>query len=54
MPRIRLTYWWNGHAPGDVVDVDDQVAVTLVGRIAVHAEETDGEPAAERPEKSKA
>ncbi|WP_168214390.1 hypothetical protein [Amycolatopsis sp. BJA-103] len=51
MPRIRLTYWWNGHAPGDVVDVDDQVAVTLVGRIAVDAEE---EPAAERPEKSKA
>ncbi|MFI0804690.1 hypothetical protein SAMN04489729_6619 [Amycolatopsis lurida] len=53
MPRIRLTYWWDGHAPGDVVDVDDQVAVTLVGRIAVRAEDDGGEPAAERAEASK-
>ncbi|MFI7115202.1 hypothetical protein [Amycolatopsis sp. NPDC049868] len=52
MPRIRLTYWWDGHAPGDVVDVDDQVAVTLIGRIAVRAEDDGGEPAAERSETS--
>lgn len=49
MPRIRLTFWWDGHAPGDVVEVDDQVATTLVGRIAEIAGDADDEAAAERP-----
>ncbi|MCE7001804.1 hypothetical protein LWC34_02955 [Kibdelosporangium philippinense] len=56
MPRIRLTYWWDGHAPGAVVDVDDQVATTLIGRIAVPATD-DAEterPARKQSETSKA
>jgi hypothetical protein len=34
MPEIRLTYWWNGHEPGDVVEVDEVTARTLLSAIA--------------------
>ncbi|MGX1371104.1 hypothetical protein RKD19_006463 [Streptomyces canus] len=36
--KIQLTYWWNGHEPGDVVDVDDLAARELLGVIARPAE----------------
>lgn len=58
MPRIRLTYWWDGHAPGDVVEVEDEVATTLLGKIAVTATDSGSEdaerPARKRSETSKA
>ncbi|MFF4033327.1 hypothetical protein ACFYZ2_26860 [Streptomyces sviceus] len=38
MQKIQLTYWWNGHEPGDVVDVDDPAARELLGVIARPAE----------------
>lgn len=38
MQKIQLTYWWNGHEPGDVVDVDDLAARELLGVIARPAE----------------
>jgi hypothetical protein len=51
MPKIRLTYWWNGHQPGDIVEVDDVTARTLLGTIAVAvADERDPQPR-KRPEK---
>ena len=34
MPRILLTYWWNGHEPGDIVETDDQTAREVLGVIA--------------------
>jgi hypothetical protein len=34
MPEIRLTYWWNDRAPGDVVEVDEVTARALLGTIA--------------------
>ena len=34
MLKIRLTYWWNGHQPNDVVEVDDVTARTLLAAIA--------------------
>lgn len=34
MPQIRLTYWWSGHEPGDVVEVDEVTARTLLSAIA--------------------
>ncbi|GIJ50307.1 hypothetical protein Val02_71930 [Virgisporangium aliadipatigenens] len=43
MPEIRLTYWWNGHVPGDVVDVDETTARTL-SVISVPASESEPEP----------
>jgi hypothetical protein len=35
MPRIRLAHWHDGHAPGDVVDVDGDLLPALVrdGRV---------------------
>jgi hypothetical protein len=45
--KIQLTYWWNGHEPGDVVDVDDQTARGLLDVIARQAE--DSEDAGEEP-----
>ena len=33
MPRILLTYWWNGHEPGDIVETDDQTAREVLGVI---------------------
>lgn len=50
MQKIQLTYWWNGHEPGDVVEVDDSTARGVLGVIArpvseAEAEaERDGEP----------
>ncbi|WP_328783795.1 hypothetical protein OIE52_12595 [Streptomyces canus] len=38
MQKIQLTYWWNEHEPGDVVDVDDPTARELLGVIAHPAE----------------
>ncbi|MFF1307567.1 hypothetical protein [Streptomyces sp. NPDC058307] len=38
MQKIQLTYWWNGHEPGDVVDVDDETARGLLDVIARSAE----------------
>ncbi|MDH6448856.1 MULTISPECIES: hypothetical protein [unclassified Streptomyces] len=38
MQKIQLTYWWNGHEPGDLVDVDDLAARELLGVIARPAE----------------
>ena len=38
MQKIQLTYWWNGHEPGDVVDVEDADARELLGVIARPAE----------------
>lgn len=29
MPRIRLAHWHDGHAPGDVITVDDDTARAL-------------------------
>lgn len=40
MPRILLTYWWNGHEPGDIVETDDQTAREVIGVIARPAEDT--------------
>ena len=40
MPKILLTYWWNGHEPGDTVETDDQTARELVGVIARPVEDT--------------
>jgi hypothetical protein len=36
MPRIRLAFWHDGHAPGDEVDVDDGTlrALRRDGRVA--------------------
>ena len=51
MPKIRLTYWWNGHQPNDVVEVDDVTARTLLAVIAepVEAEKArKAQPAAEK------
>ena len=51
MQKIQLTYGWNGHEPGDVVEVDDPTARGVLGVIAMPAPETEpepeGEPAAE-------
>jgi hypothetical protein len=46
--KIQLTYWWNGHEPGDAVDVDDQTARGLLDVIARPAE--DSEDTGEEPE----
>ena len=55
MPRIRLTYWWDGNDPGDVLTVDEETATQLLGRVAVaEPEEESGAPARERGEASKA
>lgn len=54
MQKIQLTYWWNGHEPGDVVEVDDPTARGVLGVIARPAPEPapepepEGEPDAER------
>ncbi len=40
MPKILLTYWWNGHEPGDTVETDDQTARELLGVIARPVEDT--------------
>jgi len=45
MPEIRLTYWWKGHAPGDVVDVDETTARTLS---VISEPVTDAEPPREK------
>lgn len=29
MPRIRLAHWHDGHAPGDVIDVDEDTCRAL-------------------------
>jgi len=29
MPRIRLAHWHDGHAPGDEIDVDDDLMRSL-------------------------
>ncbi|MGW0422605.1 hypothetical protein [Streptomyces sp. NPDC003015] len=54
MRKIQLTYWWNGHEPGDVVDVDDQTARGLLDVIARPAEDSgdsdDSEDGGEGPE----
>ncbi|MFF7174262.1 hypothetical protein [Streptomyces pseudovenezuelae] len=42
MQKIQLTYWWNGHEPGDVVDVDDPAARELLGVIARPSEPLEG------------
>ncbi|MDH6433153.1 hypothetical protein M2158_001630 [Streptomyces sp. SAI-144] len=41
MQKIQLTYWWNGHGPGDVVDVDEPTARGLLGVIARPAEDSE-------------
>ncbi|MET9792809.1 hypothetical protein ACFW93_18120 [Streptomyces canus] len=41
MQKIQLTYWWNGHEPGDVVDVDEPTARGLLGVIARPAEDSE-------------
>jgi len=45
VPRILLTYWWNGHEPGDIVDVDDQTARGVLGVIARPAPPAEDEDA---------
>ncbi|WP_020117847.1 hypothetical protein [Streptomyces canus] len=49
MQKIQLTYWWNGHEPGDVVDVDDPAARELLGVIARPAEPLEGSADSEDP-----
>ncbi|MFG3290485.1 hypothetical protein ACGF3G_16980 [Streptomyces sp. NPDC048179] len=44
MQKIQLTYWWNGHEPGDVVEVDDPTAREALGVIARPAPEPEPEP----------
>lgn len=36
MPRIRLAYWHDGHAPGDEIDVtvEEAAALSRDGRVA--------------------
>ncbi|MFI1355404.1 hypothetical protein ACH4TV_17805 [Streptomyces sp. NPDC020898] len=41
MPRIQLTYWWSGHEPGDIVEVDDETAREVLGVIARPAKDQD-------------
>ncbi|WP_328441384.1 hypothetical protein OHA71_39545 [Streptomyces sp. NBC_00444] len=48
MQKIQLTYWWNGHEPGDVVEVDDPTARGVLGVIARPVPETEAEAEAER------
>ncbi|MGW1714084.1 hypothetical protein [Streptomyces sp. NPDC002156] len=50
MPRILLTYWWSGHEPGDIVDVDDQTARGILGVIARPVEDEDEDTADVEPE----
>lgn len=52
MPKIRLTYWWDGHAPGDEVEVDPDTARSLIGRVAVAVEEETRKPSRRPPEPS--
>jgi hypothetical protein len=47
--KIQLTYWWNGHEPGDVVDVDDTAARELLGVIAQPAEDSEDPENSEDP-----
>lgn len=47
MQKIQLTYWWNGHEPGDVVEVDDATARGVLGVIARPAPEAEVEADAE-------
>lgn len=47
MQKIQLTYWWNGHEPGEVVEVDESVARELlgvIGRPEEEPEDGDAEP----------
>ena len=39
MPNILLTYWWNGHEPGEIVETDDQTAREILGVIAQSAQD---------------
>ncbi|WP_328367364.1 hypothetical protein OG800_39350 [Streptomyces sp. NBC_00445] len=48
MQKIQLTYWWNGHEPGDVVEVDDPTARGVLDVIARPVPETEAEAEAER------
>jgi len=54
MPEIRLTYWWNGHEPGEVVEVDEVTARTLLSAIAkpVKPEEAPARKTAEKAQDS--
>jgi hypothetical protein len=47
MPSVELSYWHDGHNPGDVVEVSDEelAALTRDGRVARVVEDPD--PAAE-------
>jgi hypothetical protein len=45
--KVELTYWWNGHEPGDVVEVDDPTARGVLGVIARPAPESEPEPESE-------
>lgn len=49
MPRIRLSYWHGGHAPGDVIDVDADALKALArdGRVAEVLPDEVAEPAPE-------
>jgi hypothetical protein len=42
--KIQLTYWWNGHEPGEVVEVDDATAREVLGVIARPAPEPEPKP----------
>jgi hypothetical protein len=43
---VLLTYWWSGHEPGDVVEVDDPTARELLGVLAQpHSAEEEQQPA---------
>lgn len=44
MQKVQLTYWWNGHEPGDVVEVDSATAREVLGVIAIALPEPDAEP----------
>ncbi|MEU1166768.1 hypothetical protein ACIPX0_25500 [Streptomyces sp. NPDC090075] len=47
MQKIQLTYWWNGHEPGDVVEVDDPTARGALGVIARPVPEAEPDPEGE-------
>jgi len=50
VPKILLTYWWNGHEPGDVVETDDQTAREILGVVARPVEESPEDVDAPEPE----
>lgn len=54
MPRIRLAFWHDGHAPGEEIDVadDDLPALRRDGRVAQVLDTEEPTPAQQPPVQS--